>query len=57
LGSENYSRMSASMSNVDNLISREDIHCRLMSRYKDAPLSWYLLTFVSMTAIGIFIVE
>ncbi|EFY92715.1 hypothetical protein MAC_01351 [Metarhizium acridum CQMa 102] len=57
LGSENYSRFSASTSNVDNLISREDIHCRLMSRYKDAPLSWYLLTFVSMTAIGMFIVE
>lgn len=57
LGSENYSRMSASTSNVDNLISREDIHCRLMSRYKDAPLSWYLLTFASMTAIGMFIVE
>ncbi|OAA47579.1 Oligopeptide transporter OPT superfamily [Metarhizium rileyi] len=57
LGSEDYSRMSASTSNVDNLISREDIHCRLMSRYKDAPLSWYLITFVSMTAIGMFIVE
>lgn len=57
LGSENYSRMSASTSNVDNLISREDIHCRLMSRYQDAPLSWYFLTFASMTAIGMFIVE
>ncbi|KHN94208.1 Oligopeptide transporter OPT superfamily [Metarhizium album ARSEF 1941] len=57
LGSENYTRTSASTSNVDNLISREDVHCRLMSRYKDAPLSWYLLTFASMTAIGMFIVE
>ncbi|KAG6010090.1 hypothetical protein E4U21_000123 [Claviceps maximensis] len=57
LGSEHYNRMSASASNVDNLISREDIHCRLMARYKDAPLSWYLLTFASMTAIGMFVVE
>ncbi|PHH80780.1 hypothetical protein CDD82_1508 [Ophiocordyceps australis] len=41
----------------DDLLSREDIHCRLMKRYQDAPLSWYLLTFVSMTLIGIFVVE
>lgn len=57
LGSEHYNRMSTSAFNVDNLISREDIHCRLMARYKDAPLSWYMLTFVSMTAIGMFVVE
>jgi OPT family small oligopeptide transporter len=49
--------MSGSFPNVDGLMSREDIHCRLMRRYKDAPLSWYLMTFVSMAAIGIFIVE
>ncbi|KAG6100655.1 hypothetical protein E4U30_004141 [Claviceps sp. LM220 group G6] len=57
LGSEHYHDMSASAPNFDNLLSREDIHCRLMARYKDAPLSWYLLTFVSMTAIGMFVVE
>lgn len=57
LGSESHSRMSASTYNVDNLLSREDIHCRLMARYKDAPLSWYLITFASMTAIGMFVVE
>jgi hypothetical protein len=28
-----------------------------MKRYKDAPMTWYLLTFVSMTAVGIFVVE
>ncbi|KAI5463758.1 OPT oligopeptide transporter protein-domain-containing protein [Mariannaea sp. PMI_226] len=44
-------------SHGDGLISREDIHSRLMKRYKDAPLSWYLITFLSMTAIGIFVVE
>ncbi|KAK4459869.1 sexual differentiation process protein isp4 [Cladorrhinum samala] len=42
---------------VDNLMSREDVHNRLMRRYKDAPMMWYLATFVSMTAIGIFVVE
>ncbi|KAK2596753.1 hypothetical protein QQS21_006148 [Conoideocrella luteorostrata] len=57
LRGENYTRMSASTSNIDNLLSREDIHCRLMNRYKDAPLAWYLLTFASMTTIGMFLVE
>ncbi|KAF4976403.1 hypothetical protein FZEAL_6933 [Fusarium zealandicum] len=50
-------RMSSSTSNIDGLIGREDIHSKLMKRYKDAPLSWYLITFLSMTAIGIFVVE
>ncbi|OAR02402.1 hypothetical protein LLEC1_03438 [Akanthomyces lecanii] len=44
-------------SGFDDLLSREDIHSRLMKRYKDAPLSWYVITFLSMTAVGIFIVE
>jgi len=44
-------------SGIDNLLSREDVHNRLMRKYDDAPLSWYLLTFLSMTAIGIFVVE
>ncbi|KND88829.1 Glutathione transporter 1 [Tolypocladium ophioglossoides CBS 100239] len=57
LGSNSYTRMSGSTSNMDGLLSREDIHCRLMNRYKDAPLSWYLLTFASMAAIGMFVVE
>lgn len=46
-----------SSSNFDDILSREDVHNRLMKRYKDAPLSWYLLTAVTMTAIGIFVVE
>lgn len=41
----------------DDMLSREDVHCRLMNRYKDAPLSWYLLTFASMAAMGMFVVE
>lgn len=44
-------------SGFDDLLSREDIHSRLMKRYKDAPLSWYIMTCLSMTAVGIFIVE
>ncbi|KAL7921112.1 OPT superfamily oligopeptide transporter [Trichoderma austrokoningii] len=50
-------RVSSSGSHIEGLMSHEDIHSRLMKRYKDAPLSWYLVTFVSMAAIGIFVVE
>lgn len=55
--SRGYTRSSGSASNGDGLLVREDIHNRLMKRYKDAPLSWYLVTFASMAAIGIFVVE
>lgn len=54
-------RGSAASSSPSRLESRqlfnEDVHCRLMKRYKDAPMTWYLLTFVVMLAIGIFVVE
>lgn len=46
-----------SSGNIEDLLNREDVHNRLMRRYKDAPIYWYLLTFVSMTLIGIFVVE
>ncbi|KAI2465581.1 OPT-domain-containing protein [Annulohypoxylon bovei var. microspora] len=46
-----------SSSTFDNILSHEDVHNRLMRKYRDAPITWYLLTFVSMTAIGIFVVE
>lgn len=49
--------LSRSSSNLEGMMFREDVHCRLMKRYKDAPLSWYLATFVSMLAVGIFVVE
>ncbi|EON65330.1 hypothetical protein W97_04568 [Coniosporium apollinis CBS 100218] len=42
---------------LDNLMSAEDVHNRLMRRYEDVPISWYLLTGVSMTAVGMFVVE
>lgn len=35
----------------------EDVRCRLMRKYQDAPMSWYLWTFIAMLAIGIFVVE
>ncbi|KAH8651915.1 OPT oligopeptide transporter protein-domain-containing protein [Tricladium varicosporioides] len=50
-------RLSRSDSQLDNIISQEDVHNRLMKKYKDAPLYWYLVTFISMTAVGIFVVE
>jgi OPT family oligopeptide transporter len=50
-------RLSRSDSHLDNIISQEDVHNRLMRKYKDAPLSWYLITFVTMTAVGMFVVE
>jgi hypothetical protein len=46
-----------SSSILENIISQEDVHNRLMKRHKDAPGSWYLLTLVSMLAVGMFVVE
>ena len=43
---------------MENLMSgREDVHCRLMRRYEDAPTMWYFITFVVMLGIGMFVVE
>lgn len=55
--SNGHPSITRSSSAIDNILSHEDVHNRLMRRYKDAPITWYLLTFVSMTAIGIFVVE
>lgn len=49
--------MSMSNSGFEGLMNREDVHNRLMKRYKDAPMTWYLITFVTMLAVGIFVVE
>ena len=35
----------------------EDVHCRLMRRYKDAPLTWYLVVLITMLAIATYTVE
>ncbi|KAF7503798.1 hypothetical protein GJ744_003239 [Endocarpon pusillum] len=56
----NPSRQSTDLNqpSTEGMISgAEDVHCRLMRRYPDAPLGWYLLTFLLMTLIGIFVVE
>jgi hypothetical protein len=54
------SRMSQSGFNepgLDDLMGGEDVHNRLMRRYDDVSMLWYLLTGASMLAIGIFVVE
>lgn len=40
-----------------DLMGGEDVHMRLMRRYKEAPASWYLITFAVMLGVGIFVVE
>jgi hypothetical protein len=42
---------------LEDMLNVEDVHNRLMRRYDDVPISWYILTGVSMAAIGIFVVE
>ncbi|KAF1947667.1 OPT-domain-containing protein [Clathrospora elynae] len=42
---------------IEDLLSAEDVHNRLMRRYDDVPILWYLLTGISMAAVGIFVVE
>lgn len=38
-------------------LGMEDVHCRLMRRYKDAPITWYLIVLVTMLATATFTVE
>ncbi|KAJ5611450.1 hypothetical protein N7528_008555 [Penicillium herquei] len=38
-------------------LGMEDVHCRLMRRYKDAPLTWYLIVLITMLVIATFTVE
>ncbi|KAJ6001676.1 hypothetical protein N7522_006903 [Penicillium canescens] len=42
---------------LESQLGMEDVHCRLMRRYEDAPLTWYILVFISMLAIATFTVE
>jgi OPT family small oligopeptide transporter len=42
---------------MEDLMNVEDVHNRLMRRYDDAPMSWYLLTGITMAAVGMFVVE
>ena len=38
-------------------MSGGDVHNRLMEQYDDAPIGWYISTFIAMLAIAIFVVE
>lgn len=42
---------------AEDLLYQDDVHNRLMKRYEDAPMSWYLMTCFSMMAVGMFLVE
>lgn len=42
---------------LDKLMGAEDVHNRLMRRYEDVPISWYLLTGVICLLVGMFVVE
>ncbi|KAJ4377842.1 hypothetical protein N0V83_000672 [Neocucurbitaria cava] len=42
---------------IEDLLNSEDVHNRLMRNYDDVPIAWYVLTGLSMTAVGMFVVE
>ncbi|KAF2644978.1 OPT-domain-containing protein [Massarina eburnea CBS 473.64] len=52
-----YRHSATSEPELEDLLTVEDVHNRLMRRYEDVPILWYLMTGVSMTIIGIFVVE
>ncbi|KAF2398273.1 OPT-domain-containing protein [Trichodelitschia bisporula] len=51
------SSLGGSEPGIENMMNSDDIHNRLMQRYEDVPIFWYLLTGAAMLAIGIFVVE
>ena len=42
---------------TDDLLASEDVHARLMKRYRKVPTSWYALTGILTTIVGVFVVE
>ncbi|EPS43592.1 hypothetical protein H072_2452 [Dactylellina haptotyla CBS 200.50] len=40
-----------------DIVGDEDVHVRLMKKYKEAPTSWYLATGVVTTLVGMWLVE
>lgn len=52
-----YRHFTTSEPQLEDLLSVEDVHNRLMRRYEDVPIWWYVATGVSMAAIGMFVVE
>ncbi|KAJ5118511.1 Oligopeptide transporter OPT superfamily [Penicillium atrosanguineum] len=55
--SDDMSRVSSHDPTREMPLGVEDVHCRLMRRYKDAPLTWYLIVLVTMLAIATYTVE
>ena len=56
--SQSRERPSTRATDTENMMSGgDDVHIRLMRRYEDAPMHWYLITFIAMLAIGVFVVE
>lgn len=57
-GRRNFDSGDASQdANREMPLGMEDVHCRLMRRYKDAPITWYLIVLVTMLATATFTVE
>lgn len=52
-----YRSSTTSEPELEDLLNAEDVHNRLMRRYDDVPILWYIMTGLSMTAVGIFVVE
>ncbi|KAF1921156.1 OPT oligopeptide transporter protein-domain-containing protein [Ampelomyces quisqualis] len=42
---------------MEDLLTAQDVHNRLMQKYDDVPLLWYILTGVIMAAVGVYVVE
>lgn len=55
--SQSFSRNSVDERAWIDLTDGEDVHMRLMRRYKEAPAKWYLTTFGMMLLVGFFVVE
>jgi hypothetical protein len=55
--SDDISRVSSHDPTREMPLGVEDVHCRLMRRYKDAPLTWYLIVLITMLAIATYTVE
>jgi len=55
--SRSFGRRSVDERALIDLMGGEDVHMRLMRGYREAPTSWYLMTFGVMLVVGIFVVE
>lgn len=51
------SHLSSHESRTNKSAALRDVHNRLMERYDDVPIMWYLLTLISMLVMAIFVVE